>query len=91
MELVLTKKDDLRKVLREEIDQALKRGLLGREDPTGKEWLSNSELISYLNLSKATLQRLRRSGQLPFSKLNGLIFYKRSDVIDLLERNRRSR
>ncbi len=88
MELVLTTRDQLEKLLRRVVDESV-TPVESVAKP--KEWLTNKEALNFLGLSKATLQRLRRSGQLSFSKVNGSIFYERKDIIDLLERNRRSR
>ena len=87
MELVLTKKDDLRRVLREEIDGAFERGLQRGDGPARKEWLSNREALDLLGLSKASLQRYRKSGLLPYSKLGGNIFYRYDDLVRVLERH----
>ena len=82
---------------RDDVEEFLDRKLTatrGNREPTvstPKEWLSNKELLSFLSVSRATAQRLRRSGELPYSKINGSIYYKRLDVLDLLERNRRSK
>jgi len=65
-------------------------GLSPNRDATEKAWLSNREAAKYLNLSKTTLQRYRTSGVLPHSKLGGNIFYRRSDIEALLERNMRT-
>ena len=58
----------------------------GREPP--KEWLSNREAMEYLDLSKSTLQRYRDDGTLPYSKLGGNIFYRRDDLLHVLQQNR---
>ena len=50
-------------------------------------WLNGVEVSHALNMSAKTLQRLRKCGALPFSKIHGKIFYKRTDVEQLLENN----
>jgi predicted DNA-binding transcriptional regulator AlpA len=50
-----------------------------------KEWLSNREAMEFLDLSKSTLQRYRDDGTLPYSKIGGNVFYKRADLIRVLE------
>jgi excisionase family DNA binding protein len=52
-----------------------------------KEWLTNTELQQYLGVSKMTLQRYRDSKALPYSKVGSNVYYRRADVLDLLERN----
>lgn len=50
-------------------------------------WLDANGVIAVLRISKRTLQHLRKSGQLPFSKVNGKIYYKMEDIEKLLESN----
>lgn len=60
-----------------------------RDDLPGepKEWLTNAEAQAYLGLSRMTLQRYRDNGLLEYSKVGSNIFYRRSDIIGLLEKN----
>ena len=50
-----------------------------------KEWLTNREAMHFLGLSKATLQRYRTSGKLPYSKIGGNIYYRYDDLTAILE------
>lgn len=88
MELVLTTMEQVEAALKNVLSDS-GRSELRYEEP--KEWLTNAEAMDFLGSSRATLQRLRVSGKLAFSKVNGSIYYKRTDVLDLLERNRRSK
>lgn len=60
-----------------------------RDDLPGepKEWLTNAEAQAYLGLSRMTLQRYRDNGLLEFSKVGSNIFYRRRDILALLEKN----
>ena len=49
-----------------------------------REWLSNGEAMREFDVSRSTLARWRKSGRLPFSKQGGLLFYRRSDIDDML-------
>lgn len=40
-----------------------------------KQWLRSHEVRKMLQISPGTLQHLRDTGQLPFTKLGGIIFY----------------
>ena len=53
------------------------------------EWLPEPKVIQLLNISKSSLLRLRKSGDLQGSVLAGRVFYKLSDVNKLLNRNTR--
>ena len=50
---------------------------------TGKQndkWLSINEVANYSNLSKSTLRRCVKKGQLKASDKTGKLLFKRSDV-----------
>ena len=48
-------------------------------------WVRHGEAAEALGLSRATLQRLRSSGKLPYAKLGRGVFYRTSDICALLE------
>lgn len=50
-------------------------------------WLDNQEVMELLKISPRTLQNLRDSKSLPFSKVGGKIYYKASDVEKILNEN----
>jgi hypothetical protein len=52
-------------------------------------WLKSSEVKKLLNISTGTLNLMKLEGQLPFSKVGGLYFYKYRDIVDMLETNKR--
>lgn len=54
-----------------------------------KEWIKSDEVRKLLGISPGTLQQFRINGNLPYSKIGGIIFYKYSDVMDALERKKR--
>lgn len=83
MDLVVVSNSDLRDLICEAVQHAIPRS----ESRT--DWLSNKAAQDYLELSRPTLQRLRSSGKLPFSKVGGKIYYRRADVEALLERHLR--
>lgn len=84
--VVLTSKDDLQRILDETIPRLLKE-LKPPQEPA-KEWLSNREAMEFLDLSKATLQRYRSDGTLPYSKLGGNVYYRREDLLRILQEGR---
>ena len=58
-------------------------------NPDPRIWVSNAQLMQELRVSKPTLARWRQSGALPYAKVGGIVFYRRSDVYALLERHLR--
>ena len=52
-----------------------------------KKWLRSAEVREMLNISPGTLQNLRNSGKLRFSKVGSMTYYKSEDIEKLLEDN----
>lgn len=57
------------------------------QEPIKESWIGGIEVQSTLHISEKTLYRHRKSGRLPYSKVRGKIYYKLSDIRNLLERN----
>ena len=55
-----------------------------------KKWLKSTEVRKLLKVSPGTLQNLRVNGTLPYTKVGGVIFYAYSDILKMLEANRRN-
>jgi len=60
------------------------------ESDTAEKWLKSKEIKQFLGISESGLQKLRRDGVLPYSRLGGIYFYNLRDVIKLLNANRRN-
>jgi hypothetical protein len=52
-----------------------------------KVWIDGQDVMLSLHISKRTLQQLRDSGVLPFSRINGKFYYKIADIENLLVKN----
>ncbi len=50
-------------------------------------WLDGQDVMQTLHISKRTLQYLRDSGTLPYSRINGKFYYKADDIRALLDAN----
>ena len=57
--------------------------------PQGK-WLKSHEIRRLLKISPGTLQTLRISGKLPYTKIGGIMFYHSDDVQKLLDDHRKN-
>lgn len=68
--------NEIRKLLQQDTTQS------GR-----KEWLRSSEVRKMLGISPGTLQNLRVTGKLPFSKIGGITLYRSEDISKLLASN----
>lgn len=89
MEIVVTSTSDLQRIVDASVEAATAKVLSRVKNREGKpkEWLTNREAMDYLGLSKATLQRYRKSGRLPYSKIGGNIYYRFEDLAAILEEN----
>ncbi len=52
-----------------------------------REWMTPIEVGHALGMSAKTLQRLRNCGALPFSRIHGKLYFKRTDIEQMLENN----
>lgn len=52
---------------------------------TNKQWLRSSEVRKILGISHGTLQNLRGTRCLPYTKLGSIMFYKYEDIEKILE------
>jgi len=52
-----------------------------------ENWIDGQEVTLTMKISKRTLQTLRDSGVLPFSRINGKFYYKVSDIEAMLQKN----
>lgn len=52
-----------------------------------EDWIDNQDVMSMLHISPRTLQTLRSNGTLPYSRINGKIYYRRQDIQKILADN----
>lgn len=50
-----------------------------------EQWLDSPQVMKALKIGKRKLQSLRDHGELPFSTVKGKFYYKKSDLLSLLE------
>ena len=55
----------------------------------GPEWLTTEGAAEYLGISVGSIRNMTSRGQLPYRKLGRLNRYKKDELRDLLNRNRR--
>jgi hypothetical protein len=58
-----------------------------RAEKFNESWIDGQDVLLALNISKRTLQSLRDTGILPYSRINGKFYYKVADLEKLLESN----
>ena len=76
--------DDLmqfKKQLLEELLTALK----SQNGVTPKKWMKSHEVRRFLKISPGTLQTLKSSGIIPYTKMGGVHFYDYEDIHQILQ------
>jgi len=76
--------DDIFKEIRS-LREELKAEKQKNSKKLSETWLDNQEVMELLKVSPRTLQNLRDTHTLPFSNVGGKIYYKASDVEQLLK------
>jgi len=61
------------------------KAVLQQPKQSTKQWLKSSEVRKMLGISHGTLQNLRITRSLPYTKLGGIMFYKYEDIEKILE------
>ena len=61
--------------------------LNAKEKEPKEVWLDNQELMQLLKISKRTAQHYRDSGMISFSQVGNKIYYRLSDVEELLKKH----
>ena len=56
------------------------------ESETTPQWLRSSEVRKLLQISPGTLQNLRINGTLQPNRIGGILYYKYTDILKLLEK-----
>jgi len=52
-----------------------------------EDWVDSQIVMQALHISPRTLQTLRTNGTLPYSRIGRKLFYKRSDILRILQDN----
>jgi hypothetical protein len=91
MEISIVTKEDLQELKMELFEKI--ESLLS-QTPSKKEpeqvWLKSHHVQRMLGISAATLQNLRVNGTMPYSKIGGVIFYDKAEVLEVLNRNKQN-
>ncbi len=79
--------DDLREFKQELLTEITKL-LQERSTAPAKRWLKSYEVRKLLGISHGKLQKLRDEGELPFTRIGGVLFYDYEDIHRMLQQNR---
>src|SRR5690554_3645867 len=70
------------------ICRTLKKAIMTKIDlGDWPDWIDGHDVMVKLKIAPSTLQRWRITGVLPYSRLNGKCFYRKSDILSLLKEN----
>lgn len=81
-ELITT--DDLRE-FKIELLSDIKEILQSRKTSEPIRFLKSAQVRKMLGLSPNTLLNLRTNGTLPFSKIGGIVFFDRNDIVKMMK------
>jgi len=69
------------------VSQEIKEYMKRNSNPMEETWIDNADVCRILKVSSRSLQNHRDKGVLPFSTIGGKIYYKASDIEDVLNGN----
>ena len=81
--MTIVTKEDLEQ-FRIQLLEDIRQILISNDQKPTKPWLKNAEVKRLLDISSNTLQRLRVSGKLRFTKVGGTHYYRLEDIEILL-------
>ncbi|SFT47764.1 Helix-turn-helix domain-containing protein [Lishizhenia tianjinensis] len=55
-----------------------------------KKLIKSHQVQRLLGISPGTLQTLRNNGTIPYSKIGGILFYDKAEIMNLIESNKRN-
>lgn len=76
--------DQLRRDLLKEVTVLLNQ----KQAISEKRWLKSFEVRKLLNISPGTLQHLRDTGQIPYTRVGGLMYYEQGAIEKMLDEKR---
>jgi len=81
MDLKLVKTKDIKDLKNALID------IQEKNKKISEEWLNNKDAAKFLNMSIKTLYRYRIKRLIPYAKRERLVFYKKSDLIEFINKH----
>ena len=73
---------------KEEFFQELKKLLGSTQNQNNDLWIKTPELKKLLKISHGTLQNLRINGTIPYTKIGGIIYYNKQEILKIIESNK---
>jgi hypothetical protein len=84
---VVTQEDlqELKDFFIESVESILKEHLAGHSQEPDIVLLKSHQVQRLLRISPGTLQNMRVNGTIPFSKVGGVIFYDKQDILNIID------
>jgi hypothetical protein len=82
--------EDLR-AFKLELLEDLRKLISERNTVPAQQWYKSHEIRKLLGISQGTLQHLRTTGILPFTKIGGVILYDYHDIQKMIQDHKRTR
>lgn len=83
--IITADSETLRALIREAVSEAVSEQVPGIvKQATAKDWLTKAEVLEMTGWSERTLQYMRQSRQIPFSKHNRKIMYPTAGINQFL-------
>jgi len=86
MGIEIVSKQDLIE-FRNELICEIKQLLSEKNKQPSSRWLRSAQVRKLLSISPGTLQQMRVSGDLKYTKIGGIHFYQESDIESMLRKN----
>lgn len=93
MQISIVTQEDLQELKSSLIEsiESLKEVLLQNNTKVPNvELLKSHQVQRLLGISPGTLQNMRVNGTIPFSKVGGVIFYDKQDILNIIEDNKQN-
>jgi len=89
---IVTQEDlqELKEFFVESVGTILKDHLENHNQSNDIVLLKSHQVQRMLGISPGTLQNMRVNGTLPFSKVGGVIFYDKQDILNIIDDNKQN-
>jgi len=67
------------------IEEILNIKKVSKRELDGEEIIDNQDLCNFLGVTKRTLQRYRNRKLIPFYKIDGKMYYKKSEILEFFK------
>ncbi len=67
------------------LEEMLGKSKAAKRELDGEEIIDNQDLCRFLGVTKRTLQRYRNRNLIPFYKIDGKMYYKKSEILEFFK------